>query len=201
MKRSTPELLMIGSALVLVAAGLRVYFQEIPNFAPIAAMALFAGYLFPQRRHAVLVPIGAMMLSDLAVGQFNAYHPVLMAAVYGSLAMPIAFGGWLRPRLQLGATGIGRQAAMGASLVGCAVLASVAFFVVTNFATWCVTPWYDRTWAGLLQCYVNAVPFFRYTLIGDLGFALLLFGGYSTVTLLARFRGLSTSQPRSSAIS
>jgi hypothetical protein len=38
---------------------------------------------------------------------------------------------------------------------------------------------YDHTAAGLLQCYAAALPFFRYTLAGDMFFAVVLFGGYT----------------------
>jgi len=30
---------------------------------------------------------------------------------------------------------------------------------------------------GLIDCYVAAIPFFRNSLLGDLGYAALLFGG------------------------
>jgi hypothetical protein len=37
---------------------------------------------------------------------------------------------------------------------------------------------YPMTWGGLLACYVAALPFFRNTLLGDLGYAALMFGSY-----------------------
>ena len=65
------------------------------------------------------------------------------------------------------------------SLVGCSLTSSLLFFVATNFACWLVSSWYPRSLAGLWQCYVAAIPFFRYTLMGDLFFAGVLFGGYA----------------------
>jgi hypothetical protein len=41
---------------------------------------------------------------------------------------------------------------------------------------------YEHTWAGLIQCYAMAIPFFRYTLCGDLFFAVTLFGSYAVAS-------------------
>jgi hypothetical protein len=51
---------------------------------------------------------------------------------------------------------------------------SIQFFVVTNFACWVL--WYPHTAAGLVACYVAAVPFFQNTLLGDAVFVAVLFG-------------------------
>ena len=42
----------------------------------------------------------------------------------------------------------------------------------------------DRSVAGLVLCYTQAIPFFRYTLTGDLLFAFMLFGGYALAVQL-----------------
>ena len=61
-------------------------------------------------------------------------------------------------------------------------MASLAFFFVTNLAVWYQASWYTRDAAGLWQCYLQALPFFRYTLSGDLLFTTVLFGGHALVT-------------------
>ncbi|MBM3818918.1 MAG: hypothetical protein FJW14_07875 [Acidimicrobiia bacterium] len=55
------------------------------------------------------------------------------------------------------------------------------FYVVTNFAVWASTTLYPLTWAGLVTCYIAALPFFRNSLLGDMGFAVLLFGGFAVL--------------------
>ena len=71
------------------------------------------------------------------------------------------------------------EAAGGTLLLGsCSLGASLLFFITTNFATWLVTPWYPRTWAGLVDCYISALPFLRYTVASDLIFTGTLFAGY-----------------------
>ena len=61
--------------------------------------------------------------------------------------------------------------------------------LVTNFGCWILFDHYAKTWSGLWECYTMAVPFFRYTVAGDLFFACMTFGGY----LLVRSFGYSTN--------
>ncbi len=48
-------------------------------------------------------------------------------------------------------------------------LASLLFFLISNFGVW--LNWYPRTTAGLLDCYLLALPFYGRTLMGDLLFS------------------------------
>jgi hypothetical protein len=51
---------------------------------------------------------------------------------------------------------------------GTALLASIAFFIVSNFGAWLeqALP-YPLTLAGLMDCYAMGLPFYKGTLIGD----------------------------------
>ncbi|HEY6563332.1 MAG TPA: DUF6580 family putative transport protein, partial [Pirellulaceae bacterium] len=64
------------------------------------------------------------------------------------------------------------------ALATCALGSSLLFFLTTNFCTWFVTDWYSRSPSGLFSCYVQALPFLKYTVLGDLSFTAVLFGGY-----------------------
>ena len=166
----------VFALLVIGGAWLRVALQEIPNFAPVAGLALFSGYFFRSRWLAVFVPLGVMGLSDLWVG---GYDLRVMVTVYAMLTVPVFASGVLRSTFQL-APGRWREtfAAVG-GLVGSSLLSSVLFYLVTNFAVWCCYDYYATNGAGLAECYLRALPFFRYTLAGDLCFSTLLFGAYS----------------------
>jgi len=48
-------------------------------------------------------------------------------------------------------------------------LASFLFFIISNFGVW--LNWYPRSFEGLMQCYLLALPFYTRTLMGDLIFA------------------------------
>jgi len=56
-------------------------------------------------------------------------------------------------------------------------VASLLFFLVSNFGVWMY--WYPKTVEGLLRCYSVAVPFYRNTLLGDVVF------GYSIIAVQA----------------
>jgi hypothetical protein len=178
-----------AAAFVLLVAGgvaLRLTCHDLPNFAPVAAIALFAGYFFRSRMLALCVPLSVMAVSDWFLG---GYHPMMMLIVYSMLALPVAFRGWLREAFDL------RQKNAGVPLVGlfsCGLLSSVLFFLFTNLGVWCWFGMYDRSLAGLWHCYIAAMPFFRYTLAGDAFFSVLLFGSYALALSLSRSREVAT---------
>ena len=63
------------------------------------------------------------------------------------------------------------------AVTGAALASSVLFFVISNFGSWLA--FYPRTLDGLIDCYVKAIPFFRYTLASNALFTLVLFGGFA----------------------
>ena len=88
MKREKITQILVFLGLVLVGVGLRVYFQYLPNFAPVAALALFAGYYFRSAALALAVPLSVMILSDQLIGGYNTTP--LMLSVYAMLSLPVA---------------------------------------------------------------------------------------------------------------
>ena len=66
-----------------------------------------------------------------------------------------------------------------AGLVTCGLFSSIVFFLVTNLGVWLWFGTYEPGLQGLWHSYVAAIPFFRYTLAGDLFFAVVLFGSYA----------------------
>jgi hypothetical protein len=153
---------------IVLAAGLARLVDHPPNVTPIAAMALFGGACFRNRRMAYLLPLAAMLLSDLILG-FTRYRMITMLGiqpvVYACIMASTALGQLIRDRrspLQVGS----------AALAG-----SLLFFVVTNFAVWVAGHGYPLTGSGLVDCYVNAIPYFGNTLVGDMAFTTILFSG------------------------
>lgn len=168
----SPRLLTV-SALILIAALSRLL-PHWPNFTAVAAMGLFGGTLLQDRRLAIATPLIAMFISDLFLG----FHST-MPFTYSALLLTTLIGmGMLR---QLSAVRI-----LGASLT-----ASVVFFVISNFGVWLTSggAWgYTQDLQGLLTCYLMAIPFFHYSLLGDLFFSAVLFGGFALLS--QRFNAL-----------
>ncbi len=130
-----------------------------PNFTPVAAMALFAGATVADRKLALVMPLVALLLSDLLIG----FHGTMLF-VYLGVALMTALGFMLHKRSSRARIIIG------------AVAGSVLFYVLTNLGVWLVTGTYEASLAGLISCYVAAIPFFHNTLISTLLFSGLLFG-------------------------
>jgi hypothetical protein len=153
---------------VIVAAALFRLAPHPINVSPIAAMGLFGGAYLNNRFAAFLAPLGAMLLSDLVLG----FYPH-MEMVYGALALAVCIG-WLL-----------RRNRSPLRVAGAALASSVVFFVVSNFGVWAFFNSYPHTPAGLVACYVAAIPFFQNTVFSDLFFTAVLFGGFALAERLA----------------
>jgi hypothetical protein len=60
-------------------------------------------------------------------------------------------------------------------VVGASLASATSFFLVSNFAVWAFGNMYAKTFAGLVQCYTMAIPFFRGTFASDLIYTPVLF--------------------------
>lgn len=136
------------------------------NATPVMAMALFGG-TYLSKRWSILLPLAAVAISDVFLGWHNT-----IAFTWGAFALTGLLAWWVRAHPS--ATRI---------FVG-ALSGSVAFFLITNFGVWVVGDLYPRTAAGFWECYVAAIPFFRGTLMGDLVYTAVFFGGYQLACLL-----------------
>ena len=147
--------------LVSLGAGLRIGLQDLPNFAPVAAMSLFAGYFFRRIFIAACVPMAVMLISDQFIGSYDWY---MMAMVYGMLVMPVLMRSPLRKLFRVKRGRIASSLTSFAGLFVCGLFSSILFFLVTNLGSWLWFPMYERSLAGLLQCYTQGTPFFRHRL-------------------------------------
>lgn len=148
---------------------------HLPNFTPIGGMALF-GAAHGSRRSAIIAPLAALALSDL----FLPGHTT-MPFVYGAFVL-IALMGMVVFR-----NGVSMPRVMGASVASSCIL-----FAVTNFGVWASGTLYPTTWQGLITCYAMALPYLRNTMLGDMFYAGVFFGGYA---LVIRHGGLAALVP------
>ncbi|MGB2601091.1 MAG: DUF6580 family putative transport protein [Candidatus Omnitrophota bacterium] len=161
---------MIAYILILIGFLLRLV-PHMPNMAPVAAIALFAG-AYLDKRIVPWVPLAIMMISDLIIG----LHGVFLYT-WGAFILVGFIGMWLKERRT------------PANILGATVVSALLFFVITNFGVWIA--WYPRTLDGLVMCYIKAIPFLRNTMAGNIVFAAVLFGSYELARKLAentRFR-------------
>jgi hypothetical protein len=134
------------------------------NVAPVGALALFGGARLPLWQAFVMQFI-CMAISDLVLGMFfgrYGFDPF----VYGSFAIYVLLGRLLRNTRSPWKVG------------SVSLLASLQFYLITNFGVWYSYSIYPPTLIGLLECYAAGLLFFGFTVAGDLGFSAVLFGAY-----------------------
>ncbi len=156
-KKITPNFLVV-TLMVFAAAFVRLI-PHPPNFAPIAAIALFGGAYFNKKSLAFAVPLSAMFLTDAIIG----FHSG-MWIVYLSFALIVVIGMLMLKKVNV------------KNVVLASVTASISFFFITNFGVWAFGTMYPKNIAGLIECYIAAIPFIQNTLIGDLFFSGIMFG-------------------------
>jgi hypothetical protein len=177
-----PSIIGISLALIaLIVLGRNL--PHVPNFAPVAAAGLLAGYLFRSRVLAISVPMLGMLLSDLLIGM---YDWRVMAFVYAGLAIPALLGRLLRAETpSFEQPGLRSLVRVG-KLAGAATGSALIFFLLSNFGVWAAEGMYAHTAQGLAICYTVAVPFLKSSLSADLFFSGLLFGAYQLVAAASR---------------
>jgi len=156
---------------ILLITGIAALTRLLPheyNFAPIGAIALFAGTYITNKRLAFLLPLSILFVSDVLLEVIHGtgfYRDMIF--VYGAFAIVVALGFLLRGREQ------------GQNILAASLVASLAFFFITNFGTWLMFDIYPKSGAGLLSSYVAGIPFFRGTMIGDLFYNLVFFSSFA----------------------
>lgn len=182
-------------AAVLTVAGVLMRLVSHPwQLTPAGGAGLFSGARLPLPQ-ALLATLGTYLAVDVflaATTRWPFFHSA-MPFVYGCLAVNVLIGRWLlgrsRSPLRIGAA---------------AVLAAVQFFLVTNFGVWLTSVLnpsaalaiYPPTFAGLVECYTAALPFFRNTLVGDLVSSGVLFGAFALLTARAPAPAAETVQDK-----
>lgn len=136
-----------------------------PNFTPVGASGLFAGAELPAWQ-AYLVPIAVMMATDPILAIYYGVHAftAFQFFIYGSLLINVWIGRRFRPSRS--------PVRIGAAAFVCAL----QFFAITNFAVWLTSTQYPATMPGLVACYAAGIPYFGWTLAGDLVYSAILFG-------------------------
>ena len=182
MSRQNTLLIFVALVAVIVAGRMM---PHVPNFAPVAAAGLLAGFVFRSRLLAMAVPILGMLISDfLFVGTYNWQ---VMVFVYAGLTLPTLVGDLLKHRT-VTAAGSPAWLAKGISalkLVGAATFASLFFFAVSNFGDWLFSGMYAQNAAGFGACYLAALPFLKSTMAADILFSASLFGAWNILLAIS----------------
>jgi hypothetical protein len=139
--------------------------EQLWHATPLAAVALAAGFLFANPLVAASVPLAALAASNLLLPGYGSLG--VAAVVYAATAWPVL----------LGTCGVlGQDRPRWLAVVGGSLATSLVFFLSTNLAHWAFMADYPRTMAGLGECFVAALPFYRWMPVGDAAWTLATFG-------------------------
>jgi hypothetical protein len=154
---------------------------DVPNFQPVMAVAMLSGFLFRRQLAGLLATTAGMLLSDALIGF---YDWRLTIVVYAALLLPM-LGGRILRRWRT------ESLRMAAGILGFSGLAAVNFYLATNTAVWLCGGWYPFTLTGLGTALLMGLPFLKWTLSGNLLFAVILFGGTALVDRLHPTPGIT----------
>jgi hypothetical protein len=165
--------------LVLVVALLRVAGASYQwfHFVPIAGIGIFSGAVLQQKNVSYLIPLAAMFLSDLlfeVCTRTPGFYGISQVVNYAAIMLVTFLGTTLTQRKPL--------TILGATLTG-----SMVFFLISNFGTF-LGGYYNYSWSGLVECYVQAIPFYKSEMatnffltsfLSDIAFTFTGFGLYA----------------------
>ena len=129
-----------------------------PNFSPVTAIALFGGLNFSDKRIAFSIPLIILFLSDLILG-----ISIINLFVYTGFSIIVFLGTKIK-----------------SIKFGNIILSSFIFFLISNFGVWIIG--YPKNLEGLIMCYTMAIPFFGYSIAGDLFFGYLFKFSFGKIT-------------------
>ncbi len=140
------------------------------NMTPITAIALFAS-VYLGIRYSLFIVFATMFISDLFIGF---YDWRIMFSVYAGFAVAGIIGILVRKHKTI------------VNVILGAISSSVFFFIFTNWAVWQFGAMYEHSFAGLLESYAMALPFFKNMIIGDIAYSGILFGSFELASVLSK---------------
>ena len=171
-KISLKTITLVG--LIILAAFSRII-PHMPNFSPLGAIGVFGVAHFSKKWLGILIPITATWLSDLFINNVI-YAKYTTSFVWFYDGFYWQYGSYIL--IAIAAIFIVKKVNVQNVFAG-ALASTAIFFLVSNFGVWISSTSYPQTFSGLMTCYAAGVPFIKGTILGDLFYAAVLFGGYA----------------------
>lgn len=164
---------MLAYLFIVIAVAVRLL-PHPWHLTPIGAALLFFGAKRPVREW--IAPLALLAATDVYLTTMQ-YH------------MHVSVDHLVTWAWYLAALGIGYMLVRTVDalrVVGASLASATSFFLVSNFAVWAFGSMYAKTFAGLVQCYTMAIPFFRGTFASDLIYTPVLFSVPYALKLIER---------------
>ena len=159
---------------MIFIAALSRFIPHWHNFTAVGAMGLFGAAYLQNRYLSYLIPLLALWFSDLILNNivYAAYYD---GFVWFSTYSIFVYAGFL------GVVFVGTillKKIQWTNMLAASVLASIVFFMISNFGSFLMDPIYPKTASGLGMAYAAGIPFFWNTLLANVFYSFLMIGGF-----------------------
>ncbi|MFW5702357.1 MAG: DUF6580 family putative transport protein [Candidatus Dojkabacteria bacterium] len=188
MQKSYTIDLAIFIGLLLLVLLTRTSLHIAPNVEFVTAASVFAAWVMRNKKIALAFPVAAMFVSDLVIG--NSY------------IFLFTWSGFLFPAVLALANFSKQEETVGKKyfkFLGSGFVGVLLFYFWTNFGVVLLGNMYPNSLAGLMQSYVNALPFLRNQVLGNIFILHIFFGAYLILenvserwTILSKLHSQST---------
>ncbi|MGN6540157.1 MAG: DUF6580 family putative transport protein [Ginsengibacter sp.] len=167
--------------LIVIASLYRIMPGRPYGFAPQIAMAIFGGAVIKDKKFAFLLPLLAMFVSDCLYQLLYINGVGTMYGFYeGQVLNYILFGG-------LTVFGFFVKNLNVKKIAFASIAAPTAYFLASNFFVWVSSSplaglGRPKTFAGLMMCYGDGLPFYPWSVASTFVFSAILFGSYYLMT-------------------
>ena len=167
--------------IILIAAMLRIPSTLIPalsNFTPIGAMALFGGHYFSNKTKSFIFPLLTLLMSDLFINNFiyEGKYGVMHSGwywIYGIFCVIVLIGKYALKKITI------------TNVVMASILSTLLYWFIADGMYWLgggtdlrtMLP-LSRNFSGLIQSYVQGLPFMKNFLSGTLMYSAIMFGAF-----------------------
>jgi len=137
----------------------RTIFHIAPNLEFVTAITLVGAYFIKNRKSKLILPLFIMSISDIILGNTN----IMWFTWSGFMLLPVIQ--FLLKKISKTDTSFrsGLFLTTSSGIVG-----TILFYLWTNFGVVVLTNMYSHNFAGLMSSYINAIPFLRIQLQGNL---------------------------------
>ena len=161
--------ILFATILILVAASMKLLTHP-HSIDPIIALSLFSGVIIKDRKWSFAIPLFTLLLSDILLEiafPGNGFYGTSQIGNYFSL-------------LFITVLGFGMKKINWITVPLFSVSASLAFYFLSNTNVFLsdVDSYYSKDLNGYFNCMIAGIPFIKNSLINDLMFSAILFGGY-----------------------
>jgi len=153
----TKKNIILAAALIALGILGRIVLQAYPNIETLMVVSILAGTLLGWRWGAV-VSLFSVIGSDMMIGNTAILLYTWSAWLMIGAASAVA-------KRRSGKTAVWAEALRN---TGFGVVGTLLFYAWTNFGVWHIGGLYPHTLAGLELSYINALPFLRNQLLGNL---------------------------------